>query len=104
MHPGVVVGTHLNSAVGDDALRAMGLVDDSGHPVIDPYAGKKTPQQGASTIVFTATSPLLDEVGGVYLKDNDVSPLDDRAAPVSAEKIPANVAPHAIDPLSAHRL
>jgi hypothetical protein len=36
----------------------------------------KTPQQGASTSVFAATSPLLADIGGVYLKDNDISPLD----------------------------
>ena len=104
VHPGVVAGTKLNSSVGDEALRAMGLIDDSGQPIINPEVGKKTPQQGASTIVFAATSPLLAEIGGVYLKDNDISPLVEGHRPLTADSIPAEVAPHSIDPQSARRL
>lgn len=104
VHPGVVVGTTLNSAAGADGLRAMGLIDDSGHPIIDPERGKKTAQQGASTIVFAATSPLLADIGGVYLKDNDISRLDDESRPLTPESIPAEAASHAIDPESARRL
>ena len=103
-HPGVIVGTSLNSAVGDQALRAMGLIDDSGNPIIDPAAGKKTLQQGASTIVFAATSHWLNGIGGIYLKDNDISPLNDEQTAVTADHIPAEVALHAIDPRSARRL
>jgi len=104
VHPGVVVGTNLNGSAGEDALRAMGLIDDSGRPVIDPHRGKKTVQQGASTIVFAATSPLLREIGGVYLKDNDISPLDDSPRPLTPQNIPADVVSHSIDPESARRL
>ncbi|MEU4893345.1 SDR family NAD(P)-dependent oxidoreductase [Streptomyces sp. NPDC044780] len=104
VHPGVVVGTSLNSAAGQEALRAEGLIDESGQPIIDPERGKKTPRQGAGTIVFAATSPLLAEIGGVYLKDNDISPLDDEPRPVTAEDIPSEVASHSIDPRSAQRL
>ncbi|MFK5689422.1 SDR family NAD(P)-dependent oxidoreductase [Ornithinimicrobium sp. LYQ92] len=103
-HPGVVVGTGLNSAAGEDAHRSQGLVDESGRPVIDPRHGKKTLQQGASTIVFAATSPLLADIGGVYLKDNDISPLDDAPRPMSSLEPPSEVMSHSIDPLSAHRL
>ncbi|MDI1483565.1 hypothetical protein QHF84_43615 [Polyangium sp. y55x31] len=60
--------------------------------------------QGASTIVFAATSPLLAEIGGVYLKDNDISPLDDEPKPLTADSIPSDVASHSIDPQSAQRL
>lgn len=105
VHPGVVAGTKLNSSVGDEALRKMGLIDEAGQPIIDPEVGKKTPQQGASTIVFAAASPLLNEIGGVYLRDNDISPLDDgENKPVTAQSIPADVAPHSINPQSAQRL
>ncbi len=103
-HPGVVVGTKLNSSAGDDALKRMGLIDDAGQPIIDPAVGKKTPQQGASTIVFAATSPLLADIGGVYLKDNDVSQLDDGTRQLTADRIPAEIASHAIDPEAARRL
>ena len=104
VHPGVVAGTKLNSSVGDEALRKMGLIDEAGQPIIDPEIGKKTPQQGASTIVFAATSPLLNEIGGVYLRDNDISPLDDEQKLLTANSIPTNVASHSIDPQSAQRL
>jgi NAD(P)-dependent dehydrogenase (short-subunit alcohol dehydrogenase family) len=115
-HPGIVITTNLGPWLaagderapwlGDDELRAMGLIDDSGRQIIDPDREKKTPQQGASTSVFAATSPLLADIGGVYLKDNDISPLD-TPKPINfgaEQDIPSDVVPHAIDPHSAQRL
>ncbi|MBB3349863.1 SDR family NAD(P)-dependent oxidoreductase [Sphingomonas sp. BK069] len=104
VHPGVVAGTKLNAAAGLDALRRMGLIDADGRPIIDPAGGKKTPAQGASTIVFAATSPLLNNLGGVYLTDNDVAPLTDGDVPLTAGRIPADAASHSIDPAQAERL
>jgi NAD(P)-dependent dehydrogenase (short-subunit alcohol dehydrogenase family) len=53
VHPGVIIGTDLGpsrpedgTAVTEDQQRAMGLIDDSGQPIIDPDRGTKTPQQG----------------------------------------------------------
>ncbi|OBI94168.1 SDR family NAD(P)-dependent oxidoreductase [Mycobacterium sp. 1245805.9] len=106
-HPGVVVGTGLNSAAGEQQLRASGLIDEAGRPIINPATGRKTPPQGAATIVFAATSPLLGEVGGVYLKDCDISPLIAEDLPMTSDPdvdIPADVAPHSIDPRAARRL
>ncbi|HZB28981.1 MAG TPA: SDR family NAD(P)-dependent oxidoreductase [Streptosporangiaceae bacterium] len=117
VHPGIVLGTNLGPwlAAGeertpwlsDDELRAMGLIDDSGRQIIDPDREMKTPQQGASTTVFAATSPLLARIGGVYLKDNDISPLDENPADFtfgSDPVPPSDVVPHAVDPESARRL
>jgi NAD(P)-dependent dehydrogenase (short-subunit alcohol dehydrogenase family) len=113
VHPGVILGTDLGpsrsedgEAVTEDQRRAMGLTDESGRPIIDPDRGTKTLQQGASTSVFASTSPLLANIGGVYLKDNDISPLDTpRPINFGAEQnIPADVVPHAVDPESAQRL
>ncbi|MBP0460132.1 SDR family NAD(P)-dependent oxidoreductase [Streptomyces montanisoli] len=117
VHPGIVFGTSLGpwhaegdaqaSLMSDEMLRAIGLIDASGRPVIDPENEKKTLQQGAATSVFAATSPLLAGIGGVYLKDNDVSPLDEDPKPIDFEtepNPPATVVPHAIDPASARRL
>ncbi|MEV0849904.1 SDR family NAD(P)-dependent oxidoreductase [Streptomyces sp. NPDC049954] len=110
-HPGIVVGTNLGNSMPADQVQAMhravGLVDESGRPVIDPESGKKTPQQGAATLVFGATSPLLVDIGGVYLRDNDISPLDDAADPDAqgADLIHSqNVVPHSLDSRSARRL
>ncbi|TDD73536.1 SDR family NAD(P)-dependent oxidoreductase [Actinomadura darangshiensis] len=113
VHPGIVVVTNLGPArredgagVSDAELRAMGLIDDSGRPVIDPGKEKKTPQQGAATSVFAATSPLLADIGGVYLMDNDISPLGTPAPIVfgTEQEVVSTVVPHAVDPVSAGRL
>ena len=116
VHPGVILGTSLGPArtgqaepgpaVTEDERRAMGLIDDSGRPIIDPGRGTKTPRQGASTSVFAATSPLLAGIGGVYLKDNDISPLDTPRPIVFGvdQDVPSDVVPHAVDPESARRL
>ena len=53
--------------------------------------------------MFGAASPLLNGIGGVYLKDNDVSPLDDRERQLTPECIPAEIASHSIDPQDAER-
>jgi NAD(P)-dependent dehydrogenase (short-subunit alcohol dehydrogenase family) len=110
LHPGQIVGTSLAPWLGEPERRAMGLIDDSGQPIIDTDRDMKTAAQGASTSVFAATSPLLADIGGVYLKDSDVAVLDDititadpdiAAAPVSTD---AGVAPYAVDAESARRL
>ncbi|MFH8442260.1 SDR family NAD(P)-dependent oxidoreductase [Streptomyces sp. NPDC018026] len=106
VHPGIVPGTHLNSSVGEERLRATGLMDDNGHPVVDLERGVKDVRQGAATTVFAATSPMLEGIGGVYLRDSDVSELDESPEPLTgAEKAPpADVVPHAVDHESARRL
>jgi NAD(P)-dependent dehydrogenase (short-subunit alcohol dehydrogenase family) len=116
VHPGIIAETNLGPArsAGEDPVippeeqamhRDQGLIDESGEAVIAPELGLKTPKQGASTAVLAATSPLLSGVGGVYLKDNDVSPIDDSPALTEFDgPPPAEVAPHAIDPDSARRL
>ncbi|MCW4457146.1 SDR family NAD(P)-dependent oxidoreductase [Microbacterium sp. MPKO10] len=103
-HPGVIASTALNSSVGEDVQREMGLIDDKGNQIIDPERGKKTAEQGAATIAFGATSPLLDGMGGLYLNNSDVSQLNDDQPPVTADEIPADVVSHSIDPDSARRL
>jgi hypothetical protein len=55
--------------------------------------------------VFAATSPLLAHIGGVYLLDNDVSPIDDEVRGFSpTERVPAEVCSSSIDPADAKRL
>lgn len=57
--------------------------------------------------MFAAASPLLAGIGGVYLKDNDISPLNAAADPNAqgADLIRSqNVVPHSIDPHAARRL
>ena len=107
VHPGVAFGTNLAPWITEDELRDMGVIDDSGRPIIDPDRELKTPQQGASTSVFAATNHLLAEIGGVYLKDNDIAPLNDAPSTIAFGSEPITlpgVAPHAVDLESAQRL
>ncbi|OMH33108.1 SDR family NAD(P)-dependent oxidoreductase [Tersicoccus sp. Bi-70] len=103
-HPGVVIGPGPHRADRVESYRAQGLVDEQGATVIDPAAGKKTVEQGASTLVLGAASPLLDGIGGVYLKDNDVAVLDDADRPLTADSIPADANSAMLDPDDARRL
>lgn len=115
VHPGIIITTDLGparaadatptSSMPEDALRAQGLIDAAGNQVIDPDRGLKTVAQGASTEVFAATSPQLDGIGGVYLKDNDISEIGSELSTTDLDGPPSTeVAPHAIDPDSARRL
>ena len=117
VHPGVVATTSLGPVraegepmppwLSTEQRQAMGILDEHGEPVNDPDRELKTVEQGASTSVFAATSPLLADLGGVYLKDNDISPLG-TPRPIDfggrQEDIASTVVPHAIDPDSARRL
>jgi NAD(P)-dependent dehydrogenase (short-subunit alcohol dehydrogenase family) len=109
LHPGSIVDTNLSGWATPETLRAMKLVDDDGKPVIDPYSGKKTVAQGASTSVWCAISPRLDGLGGVYCLDNDIAPVagnteHDARSHGTAEVPTSGVSPHAIDPVAAARL
>jgi len=103
-HPGVIIGPGPHSPAEVAAYRAQGLVDEHGNTVIDPEGGKKTVEQGAANLVFGAASPLLDGIGGVYLKDNDVAELDDTDHPLTADSIPSMASSAMLDPDDARRL
>ncbi|WP_120955015.1 SDR family NAD(P)-dependent oxidoreductase [Arthrobacter oryzae] len=103
-HPGVIIGAGPHSPQRLDSLRAQGLVDEQGDAIIDPDAGKKTIEQGAATLVFGAASPLLDGIGGAYLKDSDVAVLDDEERPLTPDSIPADANSAMLNPEDAHRL
>lgn len=86
--------TPLQRHMTTDEMRALGWLDDEGNPV----TGFKTPEQGASTTVWAATSPRLAGLGGVYCEDCDISVVDDE--PTSR----SGVRTWAIDPDEAARL
>ena len=73
----------------------MGWYDAEGNV----HPGFKSVEQGAATSVWCATSPMLNDRGGVYCEDCDI-------AAIWAEPMNANIGvrPHAIDPESAARL
>ena len=110
LHPGGIVSTNLAPWLTVHDLRAMGLLDDAGQPIIDPERDLKTPEQGAATTVFAATSPLLADIGGVYLQNSEVAPIDETVVEfnpdIAAEPLETTVGvmPYAVDPESAQRL
>jgi NAD(P)-dependent dehydrogenase (short-subunit alcohol dehydrogenase family) len=103
-HPGVIIGPGPHAPSRLESYREQGLVDAEGATVIDPEVGKKTIPQGAATLVFGAVSPLLDGIGGVYLKDSDVAELDDGVYALTADRIPAMANSAMLDPDDARRL
>jgi NAD(P)-dependent dehydrogenase (short-subunit alcohol dehydrogenase family) len=105
LHPGSIVGTGLSKYLSPDVLRAMGVVDEDGNPIIDPARNLKTIEQGAATSVWCATSPQLDGLGGVYCQNSDIAPLvSEELAANPIGSMALGVLPHAVDPLAADRL
>jgi len=76
---------------------ASGWMDAEGN--LDPRF--KTPEQGASTSTWAATSPRLDGMGGVYCEDCDIAAPTVVGAPDARIR---GVDAHAIDPDDAARL
>jgi NAD(P)-dependent dehydrogenase (short-subunit alcohol dehydrogenase family) len=74
-----------------------------GGTLTTPADQQKTVQQGASTSIFAAVSPLLEGVGGRYFNDNtEATVVDER--PADPEVLVATVARYALDPDAADRL
>jgi NAD(P)-dependent dehydrogenase (short-subunit alcohol dehydrogenase family) len=94
VHPGGIM-TNLQRHLPIEEQRAMGWIDENG--VINPLF--KTPEQGAATSVWAATSPLLAGRGGVYCEDCDVAALWQEGMPQWS-----GVRDHAVDPATADRL
>ncbi|MBS1660155.1 MAG: SDR family NAD(P)-dependent oxidoreductase [Bacteroidetes bacterium] len=76
LHPGAIVETDLGRFLSKEELQKLGVYDSDGNPIRDPSSGRKTIPQGASTTVWCATSPQLNEIGGVYCENTDVAELD----------------------------
>ena len=91
VHPGGIM-TNLGRYVSTERLRAFDIIDDDGKPVVDPSRDRKSPEQGAATIVWCAVSPQLDGKGGVYCEDCDIA----RTVPGDGSPGPG-VRPWAID-------
>ena len=99
VHPGGIA-TDLIRHMSQAQIDASEILDRTGKPIIDPEHNKKTPQQGAATTVWCATSPQLNGMGGVYCADCDIA----RALPSDDSKEMHGVRPRATDPVAAGRL
>jgi len=75
LHPGSINGTELGRDASVELFKQMGFLDSEGQLLPEVAASLKTIPQGAATTVWCATSPLLDEIGGVYCEDCDIAGL-----------------------------
>jgi NAD(P)-dependent dehydrogenase (short-subunit alcohol dehydrogenase family) len=96
VHPGGIM-TELQRHLPKEEMINMGWIDADGN-VNELF---KTPEQGAATSVWAATSSQLDGTGGVYCENCDVASLTDSSSPFARY---LGVDLHAIDPESAARL
>ncbi|MFC9501195.1 SDR family NAD(P)-dependent oxidoreductase [Streptomyces sp. NPDC056982] len=95
LHPGGIL-TPLQRHLPKQEMVERGWIDEEGN-LLYPEAFK-TPQQGAATQVWAATSPQLNGMGGVYLEDCDI------AEPAPADGTRVGVKEWATDPEQAARL
>ncbi|MGW4287043.1 SDR family NAD(P)-dependent oxidoreductase [Streptomyces sp. NPDC004673] len=95
LHPGGIM-TPLQRHLPKEEMVERGWIDEQGNP-LNP-AGFKTPEQGAATQVWAATSPQLDGLGGLYLEDCDI------AEPAPEDGGWSGVKDWATDPEQAARL
>ncbi len=99
LHPGGIL-TPLQRHLERAEMVKAGWIDERGNAVNPTF---KTPEQGAATQVWAATSPQLADRGGVYCEDCDIAP---HAGPAPADGTPwfPGVAAHAADDEQAARL
>ncbi|MFF3446012.1 SDR family NAD(P)-dependent oxidoreductase [Streptomyces sp. NPDC002667] len=95
LHPGGIL-TPLQRHLPRAEMVERGWIDENGTP-LNPE-GFKTPEQGAATQVWAATSPRLAGLGGVYCEDCDI------AEPAPADGTRTGVSAYATDPEQAARL
>ncbi|MBA3068379.1 MAG: SDR family NAD(P)-dependent oxidoreductase [Hyphomonas sp.] len=72
VHPGGIF-TPLQRHLTDEEMAALGWKNADGTIPPAVQAMFKTPEQGASTTVWAATSPQLAGKGGVYCEDCDIA-------------------------------
>ncbi|WP_394835805.1 SDR family NAD(P)-dependent oxidoreductase [Pendulispora rubella] len=98
LHPGGIL-TPLVRHIPKEEMIANGWVDEHGKPTNTSF---KTPEQGAATQVWAATSPRLEGMGGAYCEDCDIA--ESAELPHDASTFTSGVHAHALDPNDAVRL
>jgi len=94
VHPGGIM-TPLQRHLPKEEMIAAGWMDEDGN-VNELF---KTPEEGASTSVWAATAPKLDDMGGVYCENCDIAEIAD-----GPDARFAGVSSYAVDPEAADKL
>lgn len=98
VHPGGIL-TPLQRHLPNEEMAALGWTDADGNLTEQAAALFKSTTQGCTTTLWAATSPQLNDTGGLYCEDCDVSNLATEDSPPYFD-----VAPWATDEASALRL
>lgn len=106
LHPGSIAGTELARDADIELFKQMGFFDEYGKIRPEILANLKTIPQGAATSVWAATSPLLNNIGGVYCEDADIAELlpEDPAVPSNAKLHQSGVMAYSLQESNAKRL
>jgi NAD(P)-dependent dehydrogenase (short-subunit alcohol dehydrogenase family) len=86
LHPGSIGGTELGREAPIELFQQLGFCDADGNMLPEVAASLKTIPQGAATTIWCATSPMLNNIGGVYCEDADVARLIDEEPGMSNKK------------------
>jgi NAD(P)-dependent dehydrogenase (short-subunit alcohol dehydrogenase family) len=95
VHPGAII-TPLGRYLSEADLADVLVLDEAGRPVMPEF---KTPEAGAATAVWGATSPQLAGLGGLWLEDCEVGPWA-----ADQGQTATGVKRYARDPAEAERL
>lgn len=113
LHPGLSLETSLGRYLIFEDFVTLGILHSDGTPNTEAEAAmksiQKTKEQGAATAVWAATSPQLQNIGGVYLEDVEIAQYDEvnYDSIAAAYKNPggfAGIAPFALDIEAAQKL
>lgn len=109
LHPGIISETELGRNVPHQDLVNYGVFDDNGDVINDPSKGLKSISQGAATTVWCATSPQLNDLGGIYCENSDIAELDNSKTDGSEESMDGSmmmkdVMPYALNQEAARNL
>ncbi|PBQ32764.1 oxidoreductase [Sphingobacteriaceae bacterium] len=99
VHPGSVGGTELAREASFELFQQLGILDEKGNIRPEVAATLKTVPEGAATTVWCATSPLLNELGGVYCEDVNIAELD-----IENKFVGHGVLPYSLDENNAKKL
>lgn len=83
VHPGGIA-TPLQRHLTMDEQKAMGWYDDEGNT----HEAFKSTEEGASTTVWCAVSPLLEGKGGVYCENCNIGAMADENTPAGSGVYP----------------
>jgi len=104
LHPGSIAGTELARDADMELFKQMGFFDENGNMRPEILASLKTIPQGAATSVWAATSPLLNNIGGVYCENADIAELLSEDPKPNAKLHQNGVMEYSLDEINAKKL